>query len=189
MRFKALPVLTFVLAALLLPVYSAAANPPADYLEAIEFCDRADLRPIEGLWTYPDDEVTVLIFRNESNARTYDIFVVESADCSLNPRMKLGELTESPDPDKFSMKLFTKVKNGVLSLPRSATATYNENKESLTVKSNSLKIRINPLRLLPSFWRIASVSFNTGEGAPEGMIKVYPSYDGNNSTRRGPRYL
>lgn len=167
-----------------------AAAPPADYLEAVEICDRADLRPVEGLWTYPDDDVTVMIYRSEDVRGAYDIFVVEAADCSLKPGMRIGELRESPDPDKFNMQLFTNIKKGKLSMPVSAAATFSESKEALTVKKSSpLKIRFNPTRLLPSFWRLVSVSFKTNESAPEGMIKVYPSYDGNMSSRRSPRYL
>lgn len=168
----------------------SAFNPPGDYLEARELCDKADLRPIEGLWTYPEDDVTVLIFRNDNKKGIYDIFVVESADCSLKAGMKLGELHTSADPDKFNIKLFTTIKKGILSAPQEAVATYSESKESLTVrKNNSFKIRIHPTRLLPSFWRLASVSIGAKQTAPEGMIKIYPSYDGNGSTRRAPRYL
>lgn len=169
---------------------SLAVTPPADLLEAMALCDNADLRLLEGLWSYPEDDVTVLIMRNDHKKGVYDVLVVESADCSLTPGMQLGELHESVDPEKFTLKLFTKVKNGILSAPSEAVATFSESKESLTVKKNGgLSFRINPSRLLPYFWRIASVSFKAKESAPEGMIKIYPSYDGNNSTRRGPRYL
>lgn len=169
---------------------AAGFNPPADIIEAREFCSNADLRPIEGLWTYPEDDVTVLVFRNELKKGVYDIFVVEAADCSLSPGMRLGELHTTTNPEKFTLRLFTTVKKGVLSAPKDALATFSENKESLTVKRNSnVRFNINPMRILPSFWRIASVSIKTKDPAPEGMIKIFPSYDGNESTRRGPRYL
>lgn len=168
----------------------SAMTPPADFLEARDLCDRMDLRPVEGLWSYPEDDVTVLIVRNDQKKGVYDLFVVEAADCSLSPGMRLGELHESAEPDKFTLKLFTIVKNGILSAPSEAIATFSESKESLTVKKKSgFSLRLNPTRLLPYFWRIVSVSMKTKEGAPEGMIKLYPSYDGNGSTRRGPRYL
>ena len=166
-----------------------AFNPPADYLEAVELCDKADLRPVEGLWSYPEDDVTVIIFRNADKKGVYDIYVVEAADCSLAPQMRIGELHSSADPDKFNLKLFTIIKNGILSMPMEATAVFSENKESLTVRKRSFKIRINPIRLLPSFWRIVSVNLKSNEPAPQGMVKIYPSYDGNQSSRREPRYL
>ena len=165
------------------------ASAPMDLIAAREFCDNADLRPVEGLWSYPDDDVTVLIFRSDERKGLYDITVVEAADCDLLPGMKIGELTASADPDKFNMKLFTNIKKGILSSPLATTAIFSDSKESLTIKKSSFNIRINPIRLLPSFWRLVSVSFKSREPAPEGMIKVYPSYDGNNSSKRGPRYL
>lgn len=181
-----------ILICLLLTVsmHAGAIKPPMDYIEAMEICDDADLRPVEGLWTYPEDDVTVLIFRNNQHKGIYDIFVVEAADCSLSAGMKLGELHESVDPDKFTLKLFTAVKKGMLSAPLQAIATYSETKESLTVKKSSpIGIRLNPTRLLPGFWKIVSLSLKSKDSAPEGMLKIYPSYDGNGSTRRGPRYL
>lgn len=145
--------------------------------------------PIEGLWTYPEDDATVIIYRSNDRKGIYDIHVVEAADCSLHPCDRIGELSSSADPDKYNLKLFTNIRKGILCLPQSATATYSESKESLSVKKSSVKFNFNPTRLLPYFWRIVSVSFRSKEPAPEGMIKIYPSYDGNGSTRRGPRYL
>lgn len=166
------------------------ATVPMDYQDAMEICDGMDLRPVEGLWTYPEDDVTVLILRDSEKRGVYGITVVETADCSLSCGMRLGQLAESADPNKFTLSLYTTVRNGILSAPQEASATYSENQESLTVKKKSkINLRINPTRLLPSFWRIASLSLKSNESAPEGMIKIYPSYDGNGSTKRAPRYL
>ena len=142
---------------------SHAFRAPGDYVEATELCDRSDLRPIEGLWTYPEDDVTVLIYRSDEKKGVYDIYVVEAADCSLKAGMRLGELRQSADPDKYNLKMYTSIKNGILSVPQDATATFSEAKESITVKKSSIKIRINPTRLLPSFWRIASFSLKSKE--------------------------
>ncbi|MCH5218054.1 MAG: hypothetical protein J1F07_05835 [Muribaculaceae bacterium] len=183
-------ILATAIAAAALSAAAAPFTPPADILEARELCDHADLRPIEGLWSYPEDDVTVLVYRSDEKKGTYDIHVVEAADCSLKPGMKLGELASTADPDKYTLRLFTRVKKGILTAPSEALATYSENKEALTVKrTNKFSLRFNPTRLLPSFWRLISVNIRPGDPAPEGLIKVYPSYDGNNSTRRGPRYL
>lgn len=186
---KASLLLLCSLVAFSLPVKAQGPLPPADIAEARQFCDKADLRPVEGLWSYPQDDVTVLVFRSPDHKGVYDIYVVEAADCSLSAGMKLGQLLESADPDKFNMKLFTVIRNGVLSLPCEATAVFSENKESISLRKSSLKFRFNPTRLLPYTWRLVSVSLKSREPAPEGMIKVYPSYDGNGSSRRAPRYL
>lgn len=177
-------------ACLVLAVAGAMAfTPPADMLAVQELCDNADLRPIEGIWTYPED-VSVLIYRSEEKKGTYSIYISEAADCDLKPGMKLGELRESAEPDKYNLSQFTSIKRGILSVPATAVSTYSENKESLTVRKNGkFRLRINPTRLLPSFWRIANVTVKSGGHAPEGLIKIYPSYDGNGSTRRAPRYL
>lgn len=189
MKMQRLRMALLVLSSLLV-AGARAVEPPADYIEAREICDRSDLRPIEGLWTYPEDDVTVMIYRNGEKKGIYDIYVVEAADCSLEPGMKLGELHDTADPDKYKISLFTVVKKGILSMPCEAIATYSESKESLTVKKTGrVSLRINPTRLLPSFWRLASISVKSKDPAPEGMIKVYPSYDGNGSSRRTPRYL
>ena len=182
-------VLHIILFALATCFLQTLAAPPADMIEARAFCDNADLRPIEGLWSYPDDDVTVLIFRSDEKKGVYDITIVEAADCSLTAGMKIGELTASADPDKFNMKLFTSMKKGILTSPLATTAVFSDNKESLTIRKSSFQIRLNPIRLLPSFWRLVSVSIKSKEPAPEGMIRVYPSYDGNLSTKRAPRYL
>lgn len=172
-----------------LRVTAWAFTPPADIPEATDLCDKTDLRPVEGLWTYPDDDVTVLVYRSEDRKGVYDIFVVEAADCSLSSGMQLGELHSTADPNQYTIQLYTNVRHGLLTAPCEAIATFSESKEALTVKRNSSGVRINPTRLLPSFWRIVSVSVNAGLPTPEGMIKIYPSYDGNNSSKRAPRYL
>lgn len=174
----------------LISISSAGATftAPVDIPEARELCDNADLRPIEGLWTFPQDDVTVLIYRSASKGG-YNIYVVEAADCLLKPGMKIGEALSTADPNKFTLRMFTRMKKGIPEFPQDVTATLSETKESLTFKKPSFKIRINPTRLLPYFWRFISVSVKTGEPAPEGMIKTYPSYDGNGSSRREPRYL
>lgn len=178
-----------IAAAVLISGTAFGITPPADILDAYVICDKSDLRPIEGIWTYPADDVTVLVYRNVAQKGVYDIFVVESADCSLPNGSRLGKLTASADPEKYELTMFTSIKNGVLSAPRNATATFSEKKEALTMKKSGVKFRINPTRLLPYFWRLISISVGSKEPAPEGLVKLYPSYDGNGSTKRGPRYL
>lgn len=166
-----------------------AVEPPVDLIAAMDLCDNADLRPVEGLWQYPEDQVTVLIFRESGIEGKYGMWVVESADCSLEAGKKIGGLTESPDPRKFDFSIFTAVRKGVLQLPCQATATLSTDNESIIVTKPSIKISFRPNRLLPGFWKTVSVGIKDPSKAPRGMIRVYPSYDGNNSRRRDPRYL
>lgn len=167
----------------------AQAKPPADILEAIEICDELDIRPIEGLWSYPEDDVMVMILRDEAMEGEYAVYVVESADCSLKAGQRLGSLKESPDAAKYGLSLFTTVKKGVLRTPCNATATLSASGDAIRVTKPSLKFSLRMYRLLPSFWRTVGVSVKDANSVPKGMIKVYPSYDGNNSSRRVCRYL
>ena len=180
-----------VLACLLCNPATKAWQPPADIVEAMELCDRTDLHPVEGLWLCPEDDTTLLIMRDNANENRYSIVVVESADCSLQTGMEIGTLSISPDPNKFKLRLFTKVKKGILSAPCEAAATYSSVNESMRIEKPSVKFSFQPGRLLPYLWRTARFKVsNPAEKVPEGMIKIYPTYDYNlNSTRRNPRYL
>lgn len=168
-----------------------AWTPPADIIEARELCDKTDLHPIEGLWTCPEDDVTLLIMRDNIKDNQYSIVVVESSDCSLSNGMEIGKLFISTDPTKYKLRLFTRVKKGVLSAPCEALATYSAANESLRIEKPSIKISFQPGRLLPYLWRTARIKVsNPAEKVPEGMIKTYPTFDYNeNSSKRNPRYL
>ena len=182
-----------IIGALILLFFTPARawTPPADILEAEALCDQMDLHPVEGLWTCPEDDVTLLIMRDNDNANQYSIVVVESSDCSLKNGMEIGKLFISTDPLKYKLRLFTKIKKGVLSTPCDALATYSPSNESLRIEKPSIKISFQPGRLLPYLWRTARVKINNpAERVPEGMLKTYPTFDYNrNSSKRNPRYL
>lgn len=171
-----------------------------DMGEAREICDALPLEPVEGIWLYPDDNVTVTVLRTSSASSSsfseYGIYVVEAEDCGIVPGDKIGTLTATPQPSVFSLQLFTERKDKRLLKPRTCVATLSKEGDYLTFKQpqGGIKFRLglNATRLLPQFWRIVRISASPGsqeEKAPVGMIKTYPSYDGNGSSRRTPRYL
>lgn len=163
---------------------------PVDILSAMEICDKSALHPIEGIWNFPDDGVAVFIFRTNNKKDQYDITVVESDDWSIPAGSKIGVLEITPDPNKFRMSLFTKVKKGILSAPQTLSATFSESKESLIIEGRELKISLSPNRFLPNFWKILRINISDPvKKLPRGLIKTYPSYDRNGSSRRQPRYL
>lgn len=179
-----------------------AESPVRDMGRAREICDSLDLRAPEGIWVYPDDNVTVLVARETTVSPTslpsYSISVVETTDCTLRPGDTIGELISSPDPKKFTMRLFSERKKGVFSKPRECQVTLGNEGETLILGRESKKglrfrFSINPNTLLPKMWRILRFGVSTnqskGEEAPVGMVRIYPSYDGNGSSRRAPRYL
>ena len=168
---------------------------------AREICDLLPLDHLEGIWIYPEDNVTVLIRRRQdispSALPEYALMVVATSDVSLHPGEEIGVMKASPDEGKFNISLFTERKNGLLLKPVTCSARLDKNGETLTFRQTNKKFRFrftfNPSLILPKFWRV--VRFNSGtsheqnDTPPYGMVKIYPSYDGNGSSRRQPRYL
>ncbi|MDE6578041.1 MAG: hypothetical protein K2J82_06840 [Muribaculaceae bacterium] len=175
-----------------------------DIEAAKETCDALPLDAIEGIWVYPDDNVTVLVRRlpkpsSTSSLQEYQLMVVESPDCRLEPGDVIGTLSASPEPSKFTLNLSTERKNGVFSNSQTCTATLSKDAETMILSREKskfrLRININPNTLLPTLWKSLlrfgiSVGSNGEKNQPApGMVKIYPSYDGNGSSRRKPRYL
>lgn len=206
--FHNLPRLSRVLAgcAFFMMPSPSPAQEVFDMGAAREICDSLPLSGIEGVWLYPDDRVTVLIIRNprlsSTEFTTYKMTVVETSDCNLHPGDRLGTLTESAEAGKYNIELFTERKNGLLLKPRTCRAEISKDGESIIFKKDKNKLNfrltINPYTLLPGLWKIfrtnvSTSPFNTTSSSSPvpaaGMIKIYPSYDGNMSSRRSPRYL
>ena len=176
---------------------------PYDIDEAKEICSTLPLDALEGIWIYPEDRVTVMIIRDRDKAGVsslpiYRISVVEGEDCRLHAGDIIGEIGATAEPSIYSIRLFTESKNNILGKPVSCSVKLTNENETLVIKrsKSSLKYRlnINFNRLLPGFWKIVSSGIskqNTSESSslPVGMIKIFPSYDGNGSSRRQPRYL
>lgn len=174
-----------------------------DVEAACALCDSLPLRGPEGVWIYPDDNVTVLVTEIETDGTStlplYRLTVVETYDCNLNPGDEIGTLQASPDQYKYTLTLFTNRKNGILSNPQPCLATLSKEGDTMILEREKSKIKLrvnfNPSTLLPTLWKsLMRFGISIGDGtkkkeAPTGMVKIYPSYDGNGSARRGPRYL
>ncbi len=178
------------------PCFVSATSPLpliCDIIGAREWCDTTALQPIEGIWIYPEDNVTVLVRRLSDTDRiayrTYDICVVDTPDCSMTPGESIGFLEGTADAKAFRLRLFTKRKKGKLSGLLDCAARLSDD-ENLRVESPKFKFRLGSLSILPKFWRIVRVSIdNPASKLPVGMVRIYPSYDGNGSSRSTPRYL
>ncbi len=165
-----------------------------DIQEARDICDSRPLTAPEGIWLYPDDQVTVLIFASSAagpnSLPQYDITVVDSSDVRMSPGTVIGKIESTPDVQNYKMTLFTSRKGNIPVSPRECLATLDKDGDVFYVKGKKLKIRFNPMSLLPRFWRIARISTgNPLQRLPAGMVRIYPSYDGNGSSRRSPRVL
>ncbi|MBD5311926.1 MAG: hypothetical protein HDS13_07210 [Bacteroides sp.] len=178
------------------PFRAVAASPlplVCDVISAREWCDTTALHPIEGVWMYPEDNVTVLVRRlpdeNRNAYRVYDISVVDTPDCSMTPGESIGSLESTADPKAFRLRLFTDRKKGSLSSLTDCAARLSD-EENLRVEIPKVRFRLGSLSVLPKFWRMVRVRIdNPASRLPVGMIKIYPSYDGNGSSRSTPRYL
>lgn len=177
---------------------------PCDIDRAIEMCTALPLDPIEGVWAYPEDCVTVLILKKDSQSLStlpeYEISVIESDDTLLSPGEIIGRIIASAEASKYEISLFTEKHKDLLQKSNSCMATLSKDADALILKDNNKKkfnfrLNFNPSRLLPNFWRIVRISASLGNNSnssqqhPVGMVKIYPSYDGNGSSRRQPRYL
>ena len=170
---------------------------------AKEMCDQLPLENVEGVWLYPDDKVTVLILRQEEKVAspefsTYSISVVETSDARLHPGEVIGSLTATAQDKVFKIELTTERKNDLLLKPKSVLATLNNDSDAFIIKRQKApfkgRLNLNLSRLLPGFWKMVSMGVsqngnNSSVQLPAGMIKIYPSYDGNGSSRRKIRYL
>lgn len=191
-----------ILLAFSIPVFGQGLRLAYDIDQAVELCSSLPLDNLEGVWIYPEDKVTVIILRKEnasSSLPVYDISVVESDDTNLLPGVIIGNIESTAESSKYKITLYTERTGNILRNTRSCLASLSKDTDALVLKGNNgkkfnLRININPSRLLPSFWRFVRISANSGNKtssneAPVGMVKIYPSYDGNGSSRRQPRYL
>lgn len=190
--------LAWILAANMM--FAASPYIAYDIIQAKEICDELPLDNLEGIWLYPDDNITVLIIADETadnNAfPSYTISVVDTSDARLHPGDIIGKMVGTPDNNTFRIELSTESKNHLLLKPRSVLASLSGDKDALIIKKQKLpfkgRLNFNFNRLLPGFWKIVStgISQNSQQIAPPvGMIKIYPSYDGNGSSRRKIIYL
>lgn len=169
---------------------TALAAPPRTMQEAEALCDSLPLRGPEGIWEFPDDDVKIMIMRDDEGRDSYSLYIVEAFDVYLHPGDRIGSMTGTVDPNRYRLSLFTQRKGERLKAPRECAATINEDTESMLIESAKLKFSLSSTGLLKGFWRMIRFRFeNPLDDLPEGLIRIYPSYDGNGSSRRRPRYL
>lgn len=178
-------------------------HPVYDIDAARELCDELPLDNVEGVWLYPDDNVTVLLLRKPGSAFAafpeYSVTVVATPDCRMEPGEVIGTLTGSAEESKYTLSLKTEKRKGILNKAHECMATLSKNGDAMVLSREKskfrLRINLNPNSLLPTLWKslmrfgVSVGSGNDSKRPAPGMIKLYPSYDGNGSSRRRPRYL
>ena len=154
-------------------------------------CDETDLQPIEGVWYYPEEKMTVVIERcNNSmndNTHSYRVVLVDTDDMSLFPGTVIGYCEETVDSNKFKLWIYSEQSGSVLENPQMCVATLSEKSDELYIERSELKmkVRVNFSRFLPRLLRGVSISPSKKEvKAPEGFKKIYPK-----NTKSKVRYL
>lgn len=177
--------LMIFLPALLFPGNISARVTAGTMEEARLYCDRNELVEPEGIWEFPEDETRVLVIRDPGKAGAFDIIILTTPDCRLEPGERIGYLRQSADSRKFRLTLFVRRNFGILSDPRSCLAEFRETDNSMFIHPRKLKISFRTLWFLPRFWRSLKIRIDDpAADIPHGLTRIYPL-----DTPKRPVYL
>lgn len=158
--------------------------------DARDWCDKNILSPVEGIWEYPEDGARVVIQSDDAIPGSFTLTILSTPDCRLEPGDVIARLYQSVDAKQFRLSQSTRKNKSILSLFCDCVATLSDDGETLRVKSPKIKFKISLHTLLPRFWRGVRLSIDNPEDElPAGLIKIYPGYDHNGSTKRKKRVL
>lgn len=154
--------------------------------------DETDVQPLEGIWYYPNEEMTLGIerYRGLHNIG-YRIILLESSDINLVPGTVIGYIAATAVDNKYQLWLYSQRDRLTLVKPLQCVATLNSKATTLTFDPPhwKVKVRVNFARFLPSLFGATSiVPEKVEERLPVGFRKIYPEGgDGNPFNRI--RYL
>ena len=152
------------------------------------------LQPLEGIWYYPNEDMTLTIERwqpEPSHKIGYRLLLIASDDLELLPGTVIGYIEESAVDNKFHLWLYSERDKVTLSGPLECVATLNKEATSLTFDPRhwEVKVRANFARFLPSLFRgISIIPGIKEEKLPVGFKKIFPA-DGNGNKFGRVRYL
>ncbi len=154
--------------------------------------DETDMQPLEGIWYYPNEEMTLGIerYRGEHNIG-YRIILLDSPDINVVPGTVIGYIASSAVDNKYQLWLYSQRDRVTLIKPLKCVATLNRTATTLTFDPPHwrVKVRVNIARFLPTLFNgVSIIPEKVGESLPIGFRKIYPeSGDGNSFNRI--RYL
>ena len=103
------------------------------------------MQPIEGIWEYPDEMMTLVIERFSSpqfsRKLKYRIVLLSADDMSLLPGTVIGYIAESADNEKFELWLYSELDGKILTGASKCVATLDSDGNSLTFVRNEIKMR------------------------------------------------
>jgi len=154
--------------------------------------DETDMQPLEGIWYYPNEEMTLGIERYKGlNNIGYRIILLDSHDINVMPGTVIGYIAASAVDNKYRLWLYSERDRVTLIKPLECVATLNSTATSLTFDPPhwKVKVRVNVARFLPSLFNgVSIVPERVGETLPVGFRKVYPEGGGKRPFNR-VRYL
>lgn len=154
----------------------------------------SDMQPLEGIWYYPNEDMTLAIERWEpepSHKIGYRLLLVASDDLELLPGTVIGYVEATAVDNKYHLWLYSERNRVTLCGPLECVATLNKEATTLTFEPPhwDVKVRVNFARFLPSLFRGISVIPNVEkEKLPVGFKKIFPA-DGNGNKFNKVRYL
>lgn len=167
--------------------------PPLDLKAAKEAVDAATeagcTDATVGIWYFPEDGVDVVILPKDGDCRSFAMTVADSDVPALRPGQELAILESTAEPRVYRMTFPASDVRRILKGTR-CTARVSADGEGIAVKSTGINLRFNPLGMLTGFTRLLRLSVDVPlESAPEGLLKMYPAYDGAGGSKRRPTIL
>ncbi len=140
--------------------------------------DETDMQPLEGIWYYPNEEMTLGIerYRGKHNIG-YRIILLESPDINVIPGTVIGYIAASAVDNKYQLWLYSQRDRLTLIKPLECVATLNQSATSLTFDPPhwKVKVRVNIARFLPSLFQgVSIIPEKSSEKLPVGFRKIYP---------------
>lgn len=154
--------------------------------------EHTDVQPMEGIWYYPDEEMTLGIERaaTQGHDERYRIIMLASNDIHLLPGTVIGYLQASASSNKWRLWLYSERDRLILCRPMETVATLNAECTTITFDRPhwNVKVRINFARFLPSIFRgVSIIPEKVEERLPVGFRKIYPEMPSSRPTHI--RYL
>lgn len=140
--------------------------------------DETDMQPLEGIWYYPNEEMTLGIERYKGAHNVgYRIILLDSPDINVMPGTVIGYIAASAVDNKYQLWLYSQRDKVTLIKPLECVATLNSTATTLTFDPPhwKVKVRVNIARFLPTLFRgVTIVPEKVGETLPVGFRKIYP---------------
>ena len=154
--------------------------------------EETDMQPLEGIWYYPNEEMTLGIerYRGEHNIG-YRIILLDSPDINVIPGTVIGYIASSAVDSKYQLWIYSQRDRVTLIKPLECVATLDKGATTLTFDPPhwKVKVRVNIARFLPSlFSGVSIIPETTGEKLPVGFRKIYPE-GGDGAPFNRIRYL